>query len=562
MRSELIKTLLVATCATLLAGCSTMVQIREDARDAHSQARHEARDLLDARASRHAPSPVGPIISDLPYVDTRSVARAPRYPATFSQHITVNEPMGVPIKVLAQRVLAMTGVRMLYQSELVVGQVSAALPAPTGRTGADATLANLPPLSGAISAVQSMAMPRTGIPIAYTGDVLGLFNAIAAATASNWEYDETGQVVQFYRYKTETFRIPAVQGIAKTSAQMGGRSQGSAGGAGGGGAITMASATGSHETESVVWDEVDETIKKLLSPEGVYAISPSTGSVTVRDRPDRIETVRQYLQETAAALSRQVDVEVTIYRVVMNDSDTRAVNWKGLFRNMLGQYSIGLSSLAGREDPIVGGLSSIILDIPLTDASGAQQRWGGSQLILDALSTLGQASVVTTTSVLTANNQPAPVKIVKRTTYLAEVAQNVTGTGDDIRSTGPTLTPGMVETGLNMYVLPHVLDDGKRVLLKMMVSLSSLEAMKTFGNDQAMIQLPQVASREFQQMAWLSSGETLVLAGFEQVDSGMDTRSPLSKVFWWLGGSSSASKGREMVVIAIHPTVTAVRSRI
>lgn len=555
------KTLLSALCLTLLAGCSTMMDIRNDARDAQSQARNEARELLQARAAKQPGPAIGPVITTMPYVDTRPTPRPPQYPVAFSRQVTVNEPMGVPIRVLAQRVQAMTGVRMLYQSELVVGGGFTPDARPSG-VGADATLGDMSSLDGVLAAMANgeHVPVRTGVSISYTGDVVGLFNAIAAATGSNWEYNEAGEAVQFYRYKTETFRVPAVQGVSTSTASMGGKTQSSGGE--GGGPISMAAASASHTTSASIWEEIESTIKQLLSEQGVYAISPATGSVTVRDHPDRIETVRGYLQETADALTKQVDVEVTIYRVVINDADTRAVNWKGLFRNMLGQYSIGLNSLAGRPDVISGGLSSVILDIPLTDASGAQQRWGGSQLILDALSSLGRTSVVTNTSVLTSNNQPAPVKIVRRTSYLASVAQNLSGSGDNLTNTGPTLTPGMVETGLNLYVLPHVMEDGKRMLLKLMVSLSTLESLDSFGTETAKIQLPQIASREFEQQAWLNSGETLVLAGFEQVDSGLDTRTPLDKALWFLGGSSSASKGREMVVIAIHPTVTAVRSRI
>src|SRR5690606_3594988 len=145
------------------------------------------------------------------------------------------------------------------------------------------------------------------------------------------------------------------------------------------------------------------------------------------------------------------------------------------------------------------------------------------------------------TSAMTSNNPPAPVMVVRRTSSLAETTPTFGGSAGNAISTGAALTPGTVETGLNLYVLPHVQDDGKRMLLKLMVSLSTLEAMETYSSGENSIQLPQVASREFQQQAWLNSGETLVLAGFEQIDAGLDTASPFDKAVWALGGNSSAS---------------------
>lgn len=556
------KPFVLTAAIALLVGCSTMTEIRSDARDSQQATHDVAQGYLDSRPARILGPSTGPVVTDLPYVDARPMARAPRYPASFSRQVTVNEPMGVPISVMAQRVFAMTGVRVTYQSEIGGGAAVIAPSSGGAATMGDATLANLPPLANlpTLPAAATIA-PSAGVALTYTGDVVGLFNAIASATNSQWEYDEGGQTVQFYRFKTTTFRIPAVQGESASSASMGKLAQ--SGGGGQNTQISMASAEGEHTTKNSVWDEIEGSLKHLVSSEGVYSISPAMGAVTVRDRPDRVETVRSYLQEMTDALSRQVEVDVTIYRVLVSDADTRGVNWAGLFRDALGRYSIGFDTMLARPEVLSGGLSSAIIDVPLTDGNGIDQRWGGSQVILDALSTLGRASVVTNTSVLTANNQPAPVKIVKRTSYLAEVAQNLANSGNgDLRSTGPTLTPGMVETGLNLYVLPHVMDDGKRMLLKMMVSMSTLESLDSYGNELAQIQLPQVSAREFEPLTWINSGETLVLAGFEQVDSGIDTRTPLDKRLWLFGGSSSAKKSREMVVVTIRPVVTAVRSRI
>lgn len=556
-------TLLAAAVTFALGGCSTMTEIRQGASDTTDRQDREAQILMDSRPARAALPVTGPVVTDLPYVDARPTARAMRYPASFNRQITVNDPAGTPLKTLAQRVEALTGLRVMYQSELAGAPSvasSAPAPAPRADAGGDATLENLPPLTQLLPQLPTTAavMPRSGVAINYTGDVRGLLNAIASATDADWEYDEAGQVVSFYRYRTQSFRIPEVQGEAITLSKMGGQGQSS----GDGGAISMASAEAEHRTSASIWKELDVALKQLVSPVGTYALSETTGTVTVRDRPDRVDLVRKYLQDMTAIRSRQVSVDVTVYRVTINDADTRALNWSLLFRKALSKYTIGLDTMAGRPDNIAEGLSSLIINVPQTDAAGNRQPYGGSQVIMDALSTIGRASVWTNVSVVTANNQAAPVKVVRRTSYLASVAQNVQAQGGAIQSTGPTLTPGMVETGLNMYVIPSVHEDGKRIQLAMMGSLSTLESLDTYGNDLASIQLPQVSSREISPKVWLTSGETLVLAGFEQVDSGIDTRSPLDKSLWLLGGRSSAKKGREMVVIAVRPVVTAVRSRI
>lgn len=542
---------LAAALAASLAGCSTMVEVRDGARQHQAQVQERAETMLATRGT--APSATGAIITDAPYVDVRATRRATRYPASFSRIVTMNEPMGLPMTVLTQRVQAMTGVTIIYQPELMGGGSGLAVaPGPQSVDMDAAAAGDLPSLAAILPQVSAASRnPGTSVPISYTGDAVGLFNAIAGAVGASWEYDEPSRSVTLYKYRTETFRVPAVQGQATSTATMGGMTQST----GGEQSLSNASATGTYRAEASIWKDLEATLKQMVSSEGVYSVSQSTGTVTVRDRPDRIAQVRRYMDNTTAALSRQIDVELTIYRVISRDDDTRALNWNALFQNVASKYGISLDTMGNR--PSIDGGANLTVTIP--DSS---TKWGGSQIVMEALSTLGKTSVEQSTSLVTGNNQPAPFKVVRRTSYLKELSQGMTSTGGAQYNTGPTLTPGVIETGLNMYVIPHVMEDGKRVKLRVMASISTLEGMNKVGTAQNFIQTPDTASREFQSEAWLTSGETLVLAGFQQTDTGMTTKSPLDKSLWLLGGSSKASKSREIVVIALRPVVSAVRSRI
>lgn len=553
------KLTLCVAAAVALVGCSTMQEIREDARTTHEDAVDSASSLMAGRASRGTGPVQGPVVTDIPFVDVNPVPIATRYPLVFNRIVMFNEPIGVPLPTLAQRVRDLTGLTVTYQTEIVDPQARGGN---SGMPQVDSTFANLPPLPNSISLT---GMPEqevsTGVAITYSGPVKGLFDAIANSTNSSWEYDDSTGRVNFFKYRTSVFRIAAVQGATESSARMGGKSESSSGSAEGQ-SLETASAEASHKTDGSVWAGVEGSLAKLVSPAGVFYVNQAAGTVMVRDVPERMTVIAKYIDDMNAAMSRQVDIEVTVYRVLVRDKDTRGLNWNVMFQNLIetSAYNLGLSTL--RPDVASNGLSSAIISVPQFDENGVPHRYGGSQLFLDALSTLGRTSVMTNTSVMTSNNQPAPVKVVRRTSYLAETTPTFGGSAGNAISTGAALTPGTVETGLNLYVLPHVQDDGKRMLLKLMVSLSTLEAMETYSSGENSIQLPQVASREFQQQAWLNSGETLVLAGFEQIDAGLDTASPFDKAVWALGGNSSASKSREMVVVAIRPVVTAARSRI
>lgn len=546
---------LAVTVAALvaLAGCTTMQDVKRSAESGNTAADSAAQALLDGRISKLGIPARGPVVTDVPFVDVTPVPVRERLPLAFSRMVTFNEPAGIPMNVLAARIQAVTGLVVSYQPELLSGASEGG-----GLSmGGSGPWSNLPVLPGA-SAGGSVSSADLKVAINYSGSARGLLDAVAASSKSSWEFDETRQRVNFFKFKTETFRISAVQGTTSSKAIMGGEGASSKSGD----KLDTAKAEASHITEGSIWVGIEDGVKKLISSEGVYSISQSTGTILVRDVPDRMNLVRNFINDTNEAMSRQVDVEVTVYRVLTSDRDTRGLNWNLIFQNLIATspYGIGVNSV--RPDVIGQGLASAIISIKETDENGVPHRYGGSSMMIDALSKLGKASVVTNASVITANNQAAPVKVVRRTTYVAETTPTFMGGSGNTVSTGAALTPGSVETGLNLYVLPHVQDDGKRLRLKMMISLSTLESMETYGNGQASIQLPQVASREFQHEAWLNSGETLVLAGFEQVDSGLETSTPFDKGMWLAGGKRSAHKQKEMVVVALRPVVTAARSRI
>ncbi|MBW4919585.1 PilN family type IVB pilus formation outer membrane protein, partial [Klebsiella pneumoniae] len=95
----------------------------------------------------------------------------------------------------------------------------------------------------------------------------------------------------------------------------------------------------------------------------------------------------------------------------------------------------------------------------------------GSQLAVNALSTLGHVSETVTQSVVTLNGQPAPMQVANQVTYLAQ--SGTTNTANVGSST--TLTPGVVTTGFTATFLPQIVNG--RILLTMDMTNSVLNSI-------------------------------------------------------------------------------------
>lgn len=555
--SKSLRALALAAVLPLAVGGCAGAQLKGAASSQFEDAQFQADELMRAREARRA-AVAGPIITDAPYVDVTPIQKVAREPLSFSRVVTFSSAGEMPLHVFAKRIEGMTGLKVRYQHELLRGSVA---PAGGGSTSPLVVSGiTLPSVDSTIMGPSSLGPSGSpGIRINYSGTVRGLLEQVAEQTGAHWTWDATRQVVDFYKYETEAFRVAAVQGSGRSSFELGGAQSSSS--EGGQSSLKLADTEASHETPASVWTEISDTVQKLISAEGTYQVNQIAGAVVVRDRPDRMQLVRDYFSLLNETLSRQVDIEVTIYRVNVNDRDFKGVSWDALFQTLINtsNYNIAWNSI--RPNVVAENASSAVIRIPELTADGSPNRYANSQLFLDALSTIGRTAVVQSTSVLTSNNRAAPAKFVRRSTYLAETVPTYASGGGTSVGTGAGLTPGSVETGLNLYLLPHVQDDGKRMLLRAMVSISTLDSMEEGSSGEQTIQLPQVSSREFAQEAWLTSGETLVLTGYNQTDSGNTTRSPFGR-FWGLGGERTISHGQELMVIAITPVVSASRSQI
>jgi type II secretory pathway component GspD/PulD (secretin) len=116
------------------------------------------------------------------------------------------------------------------------------------------------------------------------------------------------------------------------------------------------------------------------------------------------------------------------------------------------------------------------------------------------------------------------------------------------------LKVGSVTTGFVLNLMPSVTDRNAMVLT-VGLDLSELRALPIFGTAPNQIQLPEVASTQFIQRVALRTGETLVLSGFEQVNSQSGQRTLDCGMSPGLGGSFAGSTRKDSLVFLITPVM-------
>lgn len=373
--------------------------------------------------------------------------------------------------------------------------------------------------------------------VVWQGNLQDLLNQIGDAFDVSWSYQ--AGVIKIQEEITNTFMLHALAGNVDVSGSVQTGSTGQAGN-------LPTQSVGTEATLSL-WDEIQDAVEGIVSGAGRVTFSPASGTVTVSGKPSMVRKVEEYLRYQNRMRLRRVAVTVRALSVEMNDDNNVGFDLQGVLEDGINGQPIFFSSTAA------GGLSSaIIRDFP--DGTGQNPdldlTTGGAekdsvQAVITAIAEQNKVSIVHTGTVITLSDQPAPLQVSRQVTYIARVSASAAGD-----SSSTSLEPGTVEEGLTLNVLPRVIEKSK-VLLRLGIGITQIREIVDFQAGDLTVQLPDLDTTGFLQNIMLSSGETLVLSGFERNRSRYDEKGTGVPKNIFLGGSKNAERQRNATVLLI-----------
>lgn len=374
------------------------------------------------------------------------------------------------------------------------------------------------------------ASPDTMI-VSYQGPLSGFLDEVSSRFGVWWKYENKD--IYFYKFITKSFVIYSLPSKPTMSSSLGG----SASGSGGSSSISMSS---SIEVE--LWSQFETTIKSMISSGAQLTVSPSDGTITITATPDDIKLVAKFINEQNERLARQVAISVKIMQVSLSDNDEYGLDLRGTFGD--GITSVGITGSGG----LASGSNQITWGV-------IKRNWTANA-IMQALSENTRSSLITSGTVTTLNNKPAPIQVTQKQNYISEMTKTNNGTSGD--NYDISVTTDEIETGFTLNVLPRILEHG-RMLIMFNMTLSDLLALEkvSFGNsdENQYIQNPKVESRAFTQEVAMTSGESLILTGYEKVTTQINKTGTGSAENSVLGGEAKASKDRSVIVIILTPII-------
>lgn len=506
---------------------------------------------IERLAERVQPGPVALYnYSEQSWMPLRRVERSERDLAnakTDSIQIEINQRI-TSLNDIAGVISSLTGLTVFIDPDVASPQTS--VPGQAAPTGLLAGPMPTPFPSGVPNFASSAQGTPSGAitsnsPFAanYAGSLTGFMNLVTAYYGISWKTESSG--LRMFLMDSKTFRIASLPGDTRLSSGVDSVSSSTGGGAGSSTQTgSSQNSTGVSFSSLSVWTALETSIKQMLSAKGKVIASPATGTITVTDTPSALSRVTEFINYQNKSLNRQVSVNVRVLSVELNDGDNYGINWDSVYSNLQSAsnpFSVALKTAF----PMTAGAGSLILSSPATSAS----RWAGSSAMVSALSTQGRVSELTSSTLITLNNQPAPVNVGRKVSYLASSSTTQT---PNVGST-TTLTPGTVQTGFSMTLVPHILGD-RELLLQYSIDLSSLLRLTSITSGTSLIQAPDISTSNFIQRVRIGSGETLVVAGFDQ-DNLSAVLNGVGSADNTLLGSRTGTTKRTMLVVMIQPTL-------
>ena len=297
------------------------------------------------------------------------------------------------------------------------------------------------------------------------------------------------------------------------------------------------------------WSEITSTMETLVGEGANISVGSGTGVISVTARIPDHERLRDYVARMNAIMGRQVSFDVNVITVTLSDNDAVGID--------LGAVLLGSDIADDIADDTFGQI--------VTGGGGVVQNPVGAvnvailnpdfelSALVTALSRRGRVAVETRTGATTTNNRMVPIRVVETQGYVRSTTAQTNNEGS---TTSITYETDTIETGFSMFLLPRVLNTAE-IMVEYSIELSDLNALETFGEAEAAVQLPEVSRTALSQQAILENGQTLVLAGFERRRVAT-TRSQPGPIEQLMGiGRDESTVDRVAQVIMITPRIIA-----
>lgn len=368
---------------------------------------------------------------------------------------------------------------------------------------------------------------------------------VKRAAGYTWRID--GDFIFIKRFEEYVYYFDYLNLVGKTNISVGGDMLASG--------VEEAGVTGkyeikvsTHEKGVDIWDSIRKSLASLKSPDGVIRIDKVAGMIYMKDTPQKIESMVNFLDSLSESLRRQVIIDANVLEVTLSDESKYGIDWN--------EMAIAFKSKWGGlpDDMRINFNNGYIL---LSERSSLNA-------VLDFLRTKGDITVLSNPHLSVLNGQSAVLTVGYQYPYGdIEGVDRDTETG--LITYGSTIKRAVL--GLQLGITPHIAKD-RTLTLHIVPTITRIQQnievdVPVAAGEIQHISNPIIDLQELSTSVMLKDGQTLVLAGLiSQVrrleKKGLPFFSDIPLIGRIFRKSGERKENRELVIF-ITPHVTEIK---
>lgn len=539
-----------------------------------NNARHQENAYYDRAQTTHIPARELISSSDKPYLIGDPVKPTAVIPPLLREAITVSwsRPLslreaatqlsirtGIPIRVRADAddtfTAADTGQQNSFSGMTAPSFNGTSLPAPPAIQSGPSPQAQHPVRRAAHISTYSGRGPW----LEYTGTRHGLFATLATRFGVSERFADGTE--EFFRNITKTYVIPAFEEKTTDSAMIttvagggGGSNTGSGmGNMGGGmssgmsGGMGSSGSSGGNQGQGMTGASVQSTTDRLahLQEAALQAangadvlMDAGLGTLTATGTPEQIAGLDEWYDGMKAILTKQVAITLRVWALKFDRESNYGVSPQ-VAAKQFSKYFV--ASAAPAAIPLIQSQST-----PFSfGAQIVKGKMNGTDLSVQALQSLNNATELDERGIVTTNGVPAPFQHGTTTAYV-QYASSYLATNAGSSS---SQSPGYIMAGFEGLVTPRISDD--QIVLNLHFQIQTLLSLALASGTSGM-QLPTTSSTIQASNIVLRNGEMLVLSGYSGDSTKRQMNGVGSPYNWLFGGGGDADNVKNRILITVE----------
>lgn len=347
----------------------------------------------------------------------------------------------------------------------------------------------------------------------------------------------------------QTIVTPSASSQASaTSSTTSSASSGSSDSSGSDSAGLVSSLLGGADPSSSVESAPGAAVENLTTTSGTaqegterafLTISKQAGMIVVKDFPEVLLQVAEFLENIEGSIQRQVFIQAKIIEITLNDDYQLGVDW-----SQVSPLTVSHSANTLLGDTTLAGAANFTYGLANSSFN----------IVVDALSKQGQVSVLSSPKIATLNNQRAVIKVGTDDIFFKpEISAATTTSGSTTE-----FVPQAITIGIILDVLPQINANGQ---IMMSINTSITERAGERASPDGINVVPILDVRESNNVVLAQHGQTIIIGGLMKVKKEVDDNSvPLlgaipyiGRMFHWTNETESKTE----LVIMLTPEIMA-----